>query len=253
MRKTCFILVILFGIIGFTQAQERWQEVVYLRNGSVIRGIIIEQVPNRSIKIETADGSIFVYPMREVTKITKEPYRKNRLRRYAYREVPRRNCRYSCLDAYRYWGYRGFVEMGYAIGTGDNAEDRLEISTSHGYQFNPYLFLGGGVGFHYYTNADEAMLPFFVDFRANFIRGSVTPYAGVKLGYSALLGDIFGSSGGLYFSPSIGVRFSIDSDKAINVSLGYSLQRLNNDAYYDDYYYDGFTMNALHLKVGFEF
>ena len=48
------------------------QDVVYLKNGAVIRGEIIEQVPGESLKIQTRDGSIFVYKMEEVSKISKE-------------------------------------------------------------------------------------------------------------------------------------------------------------------------------------
>ena len=48
------------------------QDVVYLKNGSVIRGVIIEQVPNVQVKIRTGDGSIFVYKMEEIDKMTKE-------------------------------------------------------------------------------------------------------------------------------------------------------------------------------------
>jgi hypothetical protein len=48
------------------------QDVIYLSNGSVIRGQIIEQVPNESLKIKTADGSTFAFKMSEVIKITKE-------------------------------------------------------------------------------------------------------------------------------------------------------------------------------------
>jgi opacity protein-like surface antigen len=54
------------------QAQSNYQDVVYLKNGSVIRGMIIEQIPNQSLKIQTADGSLFVYTFEEVEKITKE-------------------------------------------------------------------------------------------------------------------------------------------------------------------------------------
>lgn len=46
--------------------------VIYLKNGSMIRGQIIEEIPNETIKIQTADGSIFVYKMDEVLKITHE-------------------------------------------------------------------------------------------------------------------------------------------------------------------------------------
>jgi hypothetical protein len=53
-------------------AQEQMQDVVYLKNGSMIRGTIIEQIPNKSIKIQTADGSVFVYQLNDVARITKE-------------------------------------------------------------------------------------------------------------------------------------------------------------------------------------
>lgn len=54
------------------KGEPTWQDVVYLKNGSVIKGVIIEQVPNDSLKIQTADGSVFVYEMDQVAKIAKE-------------------------------------------------------------------------------------------------------------------------------------------------------------------------------------
>jgi hypothetical protein len=47
-------------------------DVVYLKNGSMIKGTIIEQVPDQSLKIKTADGNVFDYKMEDITKITKE-------------------------------------------------------------------------------------------------------------------------------------------------------------------------------------
>lgn len=71
MKKLLLSLVlVLTSIVLF--AQGTYKEVVYLNNGSIIKGVIIEQVPNESIKIQTADGSVFVYPMSEIQKITKE-------------------------------------------------------------------------------------------------------------------------------------------------------------------------------------
>ena len=51
---------------------EEYRDVVYLKNGSIIKGTIIEQIPNESLKIKTLDGSIFVYEMDEISKISKE-------------------------------------------------------------------------------------------------------------------------------------------------------------------------------------
>ncbi len=71
LRSIFFVGMLLVAMVA--QAQQL-QEVVYLKNGSIIRGVVIEQVPNESLKIQTADGSIFAYPMDEVEKITKEEY-----------------------------------------------------------------------------------------------------------------------------------------------------------------------------------
>ena len=64
------MVVLLTTTIAF--AQNNYQDVVYLKNGSIIRGTIIEQVFNESLKIETADGNLFVYKISEVEKMTKE-------------------------------------------------------------------------------------------------------------------------------------------------------------------------------------
>tara|TARA_B100002052_G_scaffold292060_1_gene313032 strand:+ start:503 stop:1459 length:957 start_codon:yes stop_codon:yes gene_type:complete len=48
------------------------RDVVYLKNGSIIKGLILEQIPNKSLKIETADGSLFVFEFDQISKISKE-------------------------------------------------------------------------------------------------------------------------------------------------------------------------------------
>jgi hypothetical protein len=64
----CQFLLISFFAFG----QEAMIDVVYLKDGSIIRGLIIEQVPTKSIKIQTRDGSVFVYQIDTIEKITKE-------------------------------------------------------------------------------------------------------------------------------------------------------------------------------------
>ena len=36
-------------------AQESYEDVVYLKDGSIIRGMIIEQIPGKTIKIQTRE------------------------------------------------------------------------------------------------------------------------------------------------------------------------------------------------------
>ena len=56
----------------------QYQDAVYLKNGSIIRGVIIEQIPNNSITIQTADGNVFVYRMDEIETIYKAPLQTHR-------------------------------------------------------------------------------------------------------------------------------------------------------------------------------
>lgn len=58
-------------MLAFAFSQEK-NDVVYFKNGSIIRGLITEQIPNEQIKITTKDGNIFVFQFFEIEKITKE-------------------------------------------------------------------------------------------------------------------------------------------------------------------------------------
>lgn len=77
-----FALTVPSLFVSNAFAQQAKQDVVYLKNGSVIRGVVIEQIPNVSLKIQTRYGSIFVYKMEEVEKITREPPTKVEGRKY---------------------------------------------------------------------------------------------------------------------------------------------------------------------------
>ena len=71
MKKLYTIIALMF-VITISKAQTSDADVIYLKNGSIIKGTIIEQIPNESIKLKTKDGNIFVFKMDELTKMTKE-------------------------------------------------------------------------------------------------------------------------------------------------------------------------------------
>ena len=70
LRLTVILLSVLMCPLALAQQLE---DAGYLRDGSIIRGIIIRQIENESLTIRTKDGSQFVYPMNDVFQITKEP------------------------------------------------------------------------------------------------------------------------------------------------------------------------------------
>lgn len=69
---TSIISIIVFQFFSICNYAQQYEDVVYLKNGSIIRGVIMEQVVGESIKIKTGDGNLFVFKMDEIEKMTKE-------------------------------------------------------------------------------------------------------------------------------------------------------------------------------------
>ena len=223
MKKALFMLLLFIGSIATSVAQNV-QEVVYLKNGSVVRGVVIEQVPGVSLKVQTSDGSIFAYQMSEVDKITKEAAKSKIGKSYGFNGPSGNET-----------GYKGFIDFGYTIGAGDWGEDRIELSTSHGYQFSPYLFVGAGVAANYYFDSEAFALPLFAHVRANILDNNISPYVDFKIGYALVDAE------GLYMSPSVGCKIN-----SFNVGIGYVMQKV-------DTYWGSENCGGISFKIGFEF
>jgi hypothetical protein len=73
MKKISVLLVLAFFVI-FSAAMFAADllDVVYLKTGAVIKGVITEEIPGVSVKIETSDGNVFVYKESEISKTGKE-------------------------------------------------------------------------------------------------------------------------------------------------------------------------------------
>lgn len=136
-------------------------------------------------------------------------------------------------------GYRGFVEssnyldinLGFLAGDGGSSRVFTGLNTSHGYQFNSWLFVGGGIGFEYnldwksgYNNDGEPhlVIPLFAEGRLDAKWGRFTPF------FSARLGANLADHGGIYFSPTVGYRFNWGRKTAINFGLGVSVIGMRN-------------------------
>jgi len=150
-------------------------------------------------------------------------------------------------------GYKGIVELGYQIGTGDYGMDRLKLNIINGYQINPYFSLGFGTGLRYYFDAKAALIPVFADFRANFINNKVSPYLSLGVGYSFDATNDFEGVGFL-LNQTVGVSFKVSDKSAMNVGLGYEMQKM--DFIYGGYYgYSSSSVNsgAISINVGISF
>lgn len=128
-------------------------------------------------------------------------------------------------------GYRGFLEWSSSLRSEKFGHITIDnnittyrdntfytgFSTSHGYQINPMFFVGAGLGMEHCSKLDNWIVPVFVEGRADFLLGKLTPFGDIRLGYNVADG------GGMYFSPTIGYRFNWGRKMGVNLGLGLSV------------------------------
>ena len=213
------IFLNLFLLCNLSYGQNNMEDVVYLKNGSIIRGKIIEQVPNQSIKIQTNDRNVFVFKYDEVEKITKE---------YLPVDISINN---SKETEHKKSGYINLTEINYCPGIGDikvgsysvkNKDYSFGLRTINSFQLNEHMSFGIGIGIDKYVYA--TMLPITFDARATILKGKVSPVFAANIGYA------FGFNhaiGGLIINPQIGIKIYILKNVAYLFNIGYKLQAQN--------------------------
>ncbi len=92
------------------------------------------------------------------------------------------------------------------------------IATSHGYQFNPHLFVGLGLSAEYSQIYNAVMLGSFIHLRTDQTFGRFTPYAELRTGLKT------DSDGAFFLTPELGYRFNFGHKTNLNVGIGLSLQ-----------------------------
>ena len=141
----------MLGASTATFAQST-KDVLYLKNGSVIYGQLIEMVPEKQVKIKTADGSVFVYNTSEVDRIEK-----------AEKEVKeQRSERKSSFRTRKIaTGFKGFIDDSYSASMNGSDFNRGGLSVSLGSQILPQLFVGAGLGLEYYNEPEVLTVPVY--------------------------------------------------------------------------------------------
>lgn len=178
--------------------------------------------------------------------------------------------------------YKGYVEASYLKGIGNKNVDFLSFSTSQGFRYSSWFFMGVGLGADVvftHTNDENkgngpwadapndpnlaktgVMIPIFTDFRAN-IGGmqSTAFFVDLKLGCSFLAGNNYLQVGDgyltnreyFYLRPSIGVRIPTNPNnkaQAVNIGVDYQLLTAN----YWSYWTKSTTISALGATLSYE-
>ena len=134
-------------------------------------------------------------------------------------------------------GYRGFVDATFDATSFKVAEDyhytsselvltglhrqgfvSAGIATSHGYQFNPHIFVGLGILGNYSQIYNSVLIGTFLHVRTDQTFGKFTPYAEVRTGLKT------DGVGAFFVTPAVGYRFNFGHKTNLNIGIGLNLQ-----------------------------
>lgn len=239
MKRT--LLGILFLCSVGLSAQNRNTDVIYLNNGNIVKGQIIDSVPNVSVKIKADNGAIYEYKTTEIRNIKGNevimPEESSR-RKYVDYEDNEKGYWWSAELSGGPSIFYDKANMGYT-----------QLAIVNGYRFNDFIRIGIGLGARYYidnkkvrTKSNTWSFPIYANLRGNFMPQDVrriVPFWSIDAG-----GTI---RDGFFFSPTLGVRFG---GKRSNMLIGISYTGQMMDTKWKS---SKEMVSLLSAKIGYEF
>ncbi len=192
-------------------AQKNMEDVLYLKNGSILRGQVIDQTDS-IIRIRLIGGSELVIDTKDISNRTSE----------------------KALKPPKYFHNKdkGIYSLS-SIGLHHDFESNLDllIETSLGYQFHPRIAVGVGANLtSYYGNS---FIPVFGEIRGEILpKNMVTPIYYGSAGYGFKLDrldEVWGyEDNGLYYAYGLGVKIKSQSSLNFTFSVGQQVQEFTH-------------------------
>jgi len=270
MRLIMKKISLIFGfclIVSTILVATTFEDVVYLKNGEIVRGLIIEEIPNKSITIQTFSNNIFIYQIEDIEKIKKEELTKKRSTDIdiSDREISIGfgNGIISFPKGSNFW-IAPFEEDKIGINTfnlrySSLIKNNIYYAGLFSFGFNKYLFEGNNIETN--ENFEANIIGFSAEFEifcSNYLSSlsNTKLFYGINLGYydcTNTIDDTYDLDGETYnamisgFAQSfiLGYQIDLTSNLSMNIKfqkLGFSLLKLevenpfsnNNIAYSKD-------------------
>jgi hypothetical protein len=238
--KKYFFLLVAFVFAGSVVSGQKIKDALYLKNGSVIYGVLTE-VNDNQYKIKTKDGSLFSYPAQEVDKFIKEnpafDGRKTNGVGFALEA--------GCLA--------GSKSSNYVAPFSFNFLGNVTLKTRH------IIGLGTGVEF-----IGRSYMPFFLEYKYILYNDMATPFFFTRVGGLCNVGDSEGNqvinrihtyyNGGFSTAFGTGISWARDNyERYLSFAYRYfKTSRTESDSNgYETDYTDNY--NRLEIKFGWRF
>lgn len=209
--KYAFLILCLLCLGTIKGQSEILKEVVFLKNGSMIKGTIIEWIPNETITIQTADKSIFVCKIADIEKVKREVL-----------DIESGSNHQKIKSNHS--PFESNIAFGYGKSSGKYGLEVVCFNWVYGKNINRHHFVGAGTGIRHFDQIKMTMVPIIVDWRYRVNENDISPYIRLSTGYSLNVSNGIDNSGFLV-DPRIGVDFKLNG-AILNVDFGYQTQQV---------------------------
>jgi hypothetical protein len=242
--KKLFLLLTLLIIMGFNLSAQRTKDVLYLKNGSIIYGKLLE-IKDDDYRMQVQDGSIFSYKTAEVEKFAKES---------------------PVYDGRKSGGFSFAIEGGLLVGaqsTEYNAPFSFNVLAGFIKNTKHQVSFGTGVEF-----IGKPYTPLYVEYKYLISEKKTIPFVFIRGGGIVQLGGDnndsydynydynvpFNYKGGGSFTAGTGISWAKEGYETY-LSFAY---RYAHSSYDQKEYNQGITtyentLNRLEIKFGFRF
>lgn len=220
------------------------QDVLYLKNGSVLRGRFLDSASDSIVRIEIMGGSIFAYNVAEIERIVHneksvvEDFERYTGTRDGATKEDLRNMRGS-------WFHHTATKA--SVGWNSySITGTIGMMHSSGYYIRHWLGVGAGASIE--RNTGYTLAPVYLS-----LRGVLTPthnalFYGIDVGYNTpfkngnndgewVTREAVKAQGGIYVHPSVGLRFYSSTRARFTLDIGYVFQQASYT--YRDIWWDG--------------
>lgn len=198
------VALILLLFPAAVAAQDQTEDVIYFRNGDILRGEIIEQMEKGTLRIRTACRNVFVVFPDEVEEIRREN-----------------------LPEKRYYKRSGYLNRSGLDLLPGGSGTAVRFQMVNGYRFSSRLSAGIGVGFIMYDDPQN-LLPLFAELKFRFFEANSTPFAYLRSGYGFSVWsdenmEAESHRGGFMLNPGVGLQFDTVDRFGFYFTAGYNL------------------------------
>lgn len=236
-KPTLIMFSLLFGmtaLLGQVDDSNKVLDEIYLKNGSIFRGEIMEYEQGEKLKVRLQNGQEIEILDEEIEKIVQGSVNPV--------EIPENNLKKPKKPIeLRNEGMYNSTYTSFASGT--NRFDQFTLGAGihnvTGFHLNPKIGVGLGIGIDNYSRRGETILPIYAELRyipfeknkALYLMGS----AGWGFAFKREQFGILEARGGYMVHPAIGYRAGTSDGTNVTIDVGMKLQdsffkeRLNNN------------------------